>query len=387
MVLPGAAELVEAFSAIPPGPVRDSVVSHAQVLAQASGWEGPSAFGVPPPPITAHAITSPTPRLTSPFAEGLAATSAEGQIIERALRGEADHVIAADLRVPLGLVVSLKRKARKEGRVIFPGDPGPKPLGRPKKVARTATGKVKAFAMPIPDPPYWWEDPESPIWKNPALLPGLSASAEGTMAALGPHDAKSFRTMEGAASRRGMTLSAYIDLRTSIVRRVDGGESPQQVAFSLNSAQIGSYYVYSLLSKVGRARMATQLEKVAQDGQETAEAAERRATAKTPLAARSGGSAGRSSQEPMSTERRAAIGLAIRKNAAAKWGFSSVEAYEVARTWVRDKRNLGMGTQEIARRLDLPETFVKNTLAYWRDQGVEWPPIKPGGWAGIARVA
>ena len=36
MILPGAAELVEAFSVLPPGDVRDSVVSHAQVLACAA---------------------------------------------------------------------------------------------------------------------------------------------------------------------------------------------------------------------------------------------------------------------------------------------------------------------------------------------------------------
>lgn len=55
-LLPGAAELMQAFSVIPPGPLRDSVIHHAQVIAQ-------EYAGTPPqhraPPPQALAPTSP----------------------------------------------------------------------------------------------------------------------------------------------------------------------------------------------------------------------------------------------------------------------------------------------------------------------------------------
>src|SRR5215831_12285205 len=118
MVLPGAAELIQAFASLPPGEIRDSVVHHAQVLARAHAG-GPSPFD----PFRAVVITPPprpdVPKLQSPFAENLAAKSAEGQIVERALRGEALHHIADDLAVPLSTVTRLVARARREGGLVF----------------------------------------------------------------------------------------------------------------------------------------------------------------------------------------------------------------------------------------------------------------------------
>ena len=50
MVLPGAAELVEAFSAIRPGPLRDSIVHHARMIAENDGRNPPGAFTMDAPP-------------------------------------------------------------------------------------------------------------------------------------------------------------------------------------------------------------------------------------------------------------------------------------------------------------------------------------------------
>jgi hypothetical protein len=357
MVLPGAAELVEAFSAIPPGPVRDSVVNHAQVLAQASGWNPGALFTGEA--ITAREIPAHAPRLESPFAEGLAASTAEGRIIERALRGEADHAIAADLGVSLGLVVQLKRKARKEGGVVFPGDD--KQPAKPKtKLAPgerlNSRGHRIPIAHPLPAPPWWWQDPESPVWNNGKLLPSHVSGYKGTMAAIGPNDSRAFATMKLAADRRGQTLAEYVALRQRIVDRILAGESVTTVSLDM---RVTGFNVYGLMADVGHARGRQSGPRAAPvpnqpDHRETPPTA-------VPAPARH-----------QSAAHRAAISAGIRTNAAKLWGFPDAEAYDRARVRVRDLRLAGKGLAEIATLLMVRAAFVKNTLAYWRHQGVSF---------------
>jgi transposase len=329
--LSGAAELVEAFSAIPPGEVRDSVIQHAQALARAAGWSPPVPFGME---AAQRPISRAEPRrLTSPFAESLVSTSLEGQIIERALRGEADHIIAADLGIGLGVVVRLKRKARTEGRVVFPGDEAkPKAKGSPPK-------SRKLEGVPIPPPPWWWEDPASPVWENPSLLPGLSASAAGSMAAMGPHDSRGFKTMAQAAARRGMTLQAYIAQRYEILRRVEGlGELPTKVAIDL---KVSPYVVYALLESIGRPRMGAVIKGAAP-------AKDRRSPDYLPA-------------------------VLAKARGAAHWGFANIAAYDQMREEIRDLRMGGVMVREISERLDMPTEFVKTTVQHWRRHGARFP--------------
>ena len=178
MVLPGAAELVEAFAALPPGEVRDSAVAHVQVLARACGWSAPPDIPMGEP---AGALEHHTPpRLASPFAENLTAASVDGQVVERALRGEPPHVIADDMGVKLGMVTRLMAQARRHG-VVFPGDDRARP-GATVPLAKTSANPTvrqvqgnaakagvfkkaaesrRAFRALVPDPPYWREDPQS----------------------------------------------------------------------------------------------------------------------------------------------------------------------------------------------------------------------------------
>jgi hypothetical protein len=371
MVLPGAAELVEAFASLPPGELRDSAVSHVQVLARTTGWNPPPAFGVDARPNIRSVGPAPK-RLPSPFSEGLAARTVEGQIVERALRGESDHAIAADLGVKLGLVVQLKRKARKEGGLTFPGD---EQVQKFKAKSKASKKGRKLHALPVPPGPWWWEDPDSPVWENHHLLPSLSEKAHGSMAAIGPHDVKTYRTMELAAARHNMTLRAYIAQRLEIVRRVElRGERPTEVAIDM---RVSAYAVYGVLSKVGRGRMETVNATAAALAEMEPEAPPHQPTPESPPAAAPAAAQAHAVEEPPPMPEggpHAASALAAKKLAAARWGFPDVTTYEHARVRVRDFRLKGWHPMQIEKAVGQPKDFVKATLQYWRrEQGVTFP--------------
>jgi len=373
MILPGAAELVEAYSAIGPGPMRDSLVHLAQTYAQTEGWSPPVPFGRPG---EQGRLPAPKPgKLPSPYAEGLSAKSLEGQIIERLMRGEADHLVADDLGVKLGDLVRLKAKARREGRLVFPGDdgteakPGPAWKTSVKKGGKAPggkSGKVMNLArMPIPDPPYWWEDPNSPVWENPRLLPTYSEVAEGSLAAVGPLDHRNFRAMTAAAERHGLTLRQSIAQRFEILRRVNAGEKPVDIALAM---RITPYPIYALLTKVGQGRMgAIMAAQGATEARETGplpQAVSR--PSPPPVNPRKG-----VRRPPEAAERTT---QAIRARAAARWGFANVEAYENMREQIRDARLVGTGRSEIVKQFDMPMDFVKSVIQTWNKAGVEFPP-------------
>jgi hypothetical protein len=109
-ILPGAAELMEAFSVIPPGPLRASVIQHAQVIAQT--YAGAPADHRMPDPIqkiggTAR-VTKPLPKL--PPSEGPSA-----EIVRRRLAGETPMAIAKALRIDVQVVYQATYDARKAG--------------------------------------------------------------------------------------------------------------------------------------------------------------------------------------------------------------------------------------------------------------------------------
>jgi hypothetical protein len=377
MALPGAAELVEAFAALPPGEVRDSAVSHVQVLARACGWTPPAPFDGRMGRVEVLAATPATPRrLPSPFAESLVATSLEGQIVERVLRGEAPHAVADDLGLKLGLVVQAMAKARREGGVVFPGDdakpakaaPGPKPK---RRKGFAINGRRLPLMMPVPPGPWWWEDPASPVWDNPKLLPTNVERAEGSMAGLGPHDTRNYATMTRAAATRGQTLRQYLAQRFEVLRRIEAGETPVQVSLSL---RITPYEVYGVLAKVGRGRMATAAARAAEAAAPAEAAAQAAEPAPAPLAPEVAESPPPATPAPGNRQREASA-IAARTMAAAKWGFPDLAAYEHARARVRDLRMTGLAPAHIAIRLKQPHNFVKNAVDYWHGLGVTWPPI------------
>ena len=361
MVLPGASELIEAFAALPPGEVRDSAVSHVQVLARAVGWKGPPDIPMGEP-VGALAHHTP-PRLASPFAENLTAASVDGQVVERVLRGEAPHVVADDMGLKLGMVARLMAQARRAG-VVFPGDdkagPGAKvslaktnaqnAAGRSRKEA-SAAGVFKqaaqsrwAFRAPVPAPPYWWEDQQSPIWGNPSLLPATSDVGEGSMAGIGPLDSFAFKMMTSSAAKHGLTLRQHIAQRFDILKRVEAGASPTEVADALG---LKVPTVYTLLRRVGR----TWSGLVLTEGRD-------KPTPRPPTAA------------PGETPRQGHE----------RWGFALAIDFENARERVRDLRLRGNTPESVIRQTGLSTDFVKAAIDYWKYHGVEFPrAITPRG--------
>lgn len=378
MVLPGAAELVEAFASLPPGEVRDSAVSHVQVLARACGWT-PEPFRMEPQ--VARVVPSEPRRLTSPYAEGLRAQSPEGQIVERALRGEGVHTIAADLGVKLIIVTRTLEKARKEGGVVFPGDGNPgKGKAAKKRVAGArynAAGRRIAEPWPVPPPPYWWEDPNSPVWEDPTSLPPQVAKAPPGPAGFGPLDRRSYATTLNAAKRKGHTMRDHMAQRWDILRRINAGETPTEVALALG---IVPYSVYGLLSAIGQSRMTMavaaqrEAEERAASEPEPPPTPPHQEEPESPSVAAPGPPEA-SAEIPPTPEHRQASAHAARELAAHKWGFVSVEAYDHTRLRVRHLRMQGMAPALIAQRIGQPHKFVKNALDFWRDTGVQWPPI------------
>jgi hypothetical protein len=243
--MPGAVELVEAFSAIPPGPVRASIVAHAQALAHASAppiqaW---AAQAPPPEPMIQWRGEKPEPP-TPLLGDRLTATSTEGQIIERALRGETPKRIADSLGIHVEVVFRLQAKARAEGQIVFPGDERGANTSTASKFMRRVNGKMK-----VPKSgPWWWQDEASPVWDNSSLLPAQVDNSTRTIAFVGPTSSMSFRIMEAAANRRGQTLRQYVAQRYDVVQRVKGGQAPSQVARDLVMPE---HAVYGILTQCG----------------------------------------------------------------------------------------------------------------------------------------
>src|SRR5579864_299715 len=218
--------------------------------------------------------------------------------------------------------------------------------------------------MPVPDPPYWWEDPNSPVWKNGRLLPAFSETGEGTMAALGPLDYRNWRVMNDAAARHGQTLRQYIAQRLEILRRVEAGEVPTAVALDL---RISPYVIYALLTKVGRGRMTT-LEEGARAAKSTAEPPQAVPQPKpAPAAPRKAPAGNPSAADPRT--------LSLRKRAAEMWGFASLESYEQMRQQVIDLRLSGKARLDIVRELDMPLAFVKSVVQTYRKRGGAGFPV------------
>jgi transposase len=161
------------------------------------------------------------------------------------MRGESVKAISESTGIAASVIEAYKAKARREARLVFPTD---------KRKAKPCGGKGKKRArMPLPAPPWWWENPNNPLWETPYLLPGHSANPAGTLAALGPNDRLSFAVMTAAANKRGITLNRYIARRIEIVDRVvRRGQSVNAAAKAVGEA---GHYASAMLNHVGQGVM------------------------------------------------------------------------------------------------------------------------------------
>jgi transposase len=135
MTQPGAAELVEAFSSIPPGPLRESLVHHAQVTAMT--YLGGPINMTPPPRI---GETPPRAALPSPRRSQVATEDPAVKAVEMILQGVSPHEIANALQIPIRAVYAAKREARASGVKLPAAPKGKKPRvkGRPSIAYHTS---------------------------------------------------------------------------------------------------------------------------------------------------------------------------------------------------------------------------------------------------------
>lgn len=126
LVLEGASDLIEAFARIPPGPIRYSLITHAQSLAEAYS-AAPARQSSPDPllSLTRHVgmpVVSPaahkapaSPKSDTAGKGGLKSSTPEGRAVERRLRGEAPKAIALAENLPMWKVTKLFSEARQAG--------------------------------------------------------------------------------------------------------------------------------------------------------------------------------------------------------------------------------------------------------------------------------
>lgn len=166
MLLPGAGELLDAFSRIPEGRVRESLIHHAQMLA--GEYHAGPVESRPPDPIQAFASATvlTAPVLTAPvlthdadtaeFTDGTMPRpkprSVEEEVIQRRLDGEWPVDIATEMKLQRNVVNDILQKARKLGGIEFPSliaHPKPEAPQEPAKPAKA----------PKPREPKVWPTP------------------------------------------------------------------------------------------------------------------------------------------------------------------------------------------------------------------------------------
>lgn len=288
LVLPGASRLLEAFATIPPGPLRDSVIAHAEVIAATYSGAPPEAR-MPDPLVMATQLAGTAQALPRPGAKALPGPSAisdtpHGQAVALSLQGMRPNDVAAQLGVGVGVIYDAKREARSAG-VVFPnliGQRGKSAKGKGKirfaqKVWHTdmstvspgAYGQMKSAAevrgidveeylsrrktcldMAMQGRPAYeiagatGED-EKVIknWLSQARGTGLSIPYSPVVRTAEVEEApprvfpnlqdmtKQARVAtENAARRRGLTPQAYMDLRESIVQHRMAGKGQAAIA-------------------------------------------------------------------------------------------------------------------------------------------------------------
>ena len=120
---PGAADLIEAYSEIPPGPLRDSIVHTAKVVRLTYLGAPETAFHeAAPPPSLGSAQTAVARALSGPRKGAVPTDDPEVRIVERLLEGAPPHVVAEEFEIPVNVVYAAKKKARQSG-VTFPNAP------------------------------------------------------------------------------------------------------------------------------------------------------------------------------------------------------------------------------------------------------------------------
>jgi hypothetical protein len=287
-VLPGAARLMRAFGTIPPGPLRDSVIQHAEVIA-ATYAAAPAAQRMPDPLAGFAAAEPPKPQLTSRTGHAPKTESLEMAAVKMRMAGVPTHDIAAKTGLTKQQIYQAIYAARKAGIKVpgraksgpievgskrwatsldemgFQGAAGVKKaaerrgvspedyFARRQKALQLAqqgasyetilaeTGETDAkvvsawlsaargagYSVPYVTflkPDAHWREPAQPVQD------AVVAPAGRIFPALEDTPPGARYPIQQAAARRGLTAQAYLDLRESIVRHRMGGMAPVDIA-------------------------------------------------------------------------------------------------------------------------------------------------------------
>lgn len=189
LVMPGAGRLLEAFGQIPEGPLRDSVISHAEVIAQTYGAAPPKHRA--PDPLRALATVSPVAlAITAPKTvtgrapPSLSEDSRDEQIVKLALEGKHPDEISNLVSLNRSGVYKVLKVAKLAGVPIPSNRTGPQRLKR------------------VPPSPNYANN-----WHTDASALTGQALAQ----------------TENAAARRGITAQEYLDRRNTALKMVQAG--------------------------------------------------------------------------------------------------------------------------------------------------------------------
>lgn len=236
----GADRLVAAYTSLPPGPVRETLLSHvetmsAALVAQMGGSPyalqvtgvADAAVAPAPPKLGAPAASTPVAALEGP--KFVSATS-DGRVVERALQGMRPADIAKVEGVPLSHVERTLQKARREGGLTFPWDAEAvaKPAGLNPDKAPNGKRVLGALRRSAADQGVELDDYVT------TLMTYLRRRQAGEPAAqLAQEMGVSVGTADGWWSRR----QVYLDMWEPAARAPHPGENARELATATRAAK------------------------------------------------------------------------------------------------------------------------------------------------------
>ena len=317
LVMPGAAELFDAFSRIPPGSLRQSVIDHAQVIAQ-TYTDAPDEMRMPDPLITAAKLSERTaPVIAEPEKPRLpkALAGHEAQVIEARKAGVPVAVIAREAHIATGEVSKIIAAARRAG-ISFPN-------------LRLATGR--------------------PLDKKTWITDFNLLSGQGTS------------TVQRAARARGMSPQQYLQAKQEAVDMAVAGHGYKAIIAKLRVDRKTISLWLSNARAAGFSIPYAARDNVAEQFGETEPAA---SNVVRPTRFFGPWSAAQHSRTKIFIER-----AAVRRN-------MTPEAYMDLQESIVRHRMSGIGGNEIAVLTGQNHHFIKDVLATAKQRGANYPPLK-----------
>lgn len=331
LVLPGAERLVAAFSQVPPGPLRDSIISHAEVMA--STYSGAPAESQMPDPL-------------------LMASQRQGTALAAAIAGPGRSRLNPD--DPAVRIVELRKQGWSPQRIAPVVKMGVDEVQAHLKAARAAGLKF----------PVIHRDPDA---KRPTFLTeraGLDGRAVGVMSR--------------AAVQMGLDLEGYLQRRRELLALRARNTPIEELVLALKPVPEKTIWTWIEKARAAGHNIAASLDfedavieplgaQVAQGAREIAQAVKAAPPAKvTEL---------KDGERVFLLPEQFAPHILLKiADAAAKRGMTAQALQDMRESIVRH-RLAGLGGQEIELRTGMDRHFVRNTLTTAVTRGVVFPPL------------